>query len=173
MAFKPLVEQAEEGYTHAELPWADKWAQTAVNPAEPRQVHWVKLFDKGYMVVTFVYKAYVNKGTQQFTNLHEALQVWVSDKSRGAQLLCGLNKTGKPVLGLDEEKPQTRWICNEGVYVQVAQEPIAETLQRERVNPLLAGRGVQATAHVSAESEQSFPPSGVPVEASGRRRKAG
>ena len=173
MAFKAFIQEDSNAYECKELPWADHWARTVDNPSDPKQVHWCKHYPKGIMVVTFVYKAYVNKGTEQYAHLAEALEVLVSCKDKGAQMLCSLNKNSKPVLGVDEDKPLTHWIRSEDKFVQVANEPIAETLSREHSNPLLAGRGVQATASAEKYALDSKPIEDDQIARARRGRKAG
>lgn len=173
MAFKPISQQGESVTDHDELPWANVWRRTCVNPELPRLVHYVRKYDSGLMVVTYEFKAYVHVGTQQYTDLLEALQVWTDSKTSEPSLFCLVNKRGKPVLGIDEDKPNHRWVHSEDTYAQVTKGSVSQAKAGVRENPLLAGRGVQSTARMSEESVHTFPPQDVPVEASTRRRKAG
>lgn len=172
MAFKPITDQ-EGDSNDKDLPWANVWRKSNLDTAaDPRTVHTVRVYDTGIMVTTFEYKAYLHVGTQQYADLLEAVQVWVKEKSYGTPLLCSVNKAGKPILGLDEDQPKAYWHCTENLYVQVSKRPLEEQKKGKAVNPLLAGRGVPDTTPVREDVTSTSPASDVPVEASGRAKKA-
>jgi len=171
MAFKPLTEKGDSNFDIQDLPWGNVYVKKRKDYEDPRIIHCVKEYATGLMVVTYVYKAYLNVGEAGHTDLLEALQAWAIQKTFGTALLCVLNKRGKPSVGLDEDQPKTTWYHSEDTYTQVAKEPITETIQRERINPLLAGRGVPSTTLASEDAISLSPTSDVPVEASTKGKK--
>lgn len=172
MAFKPLTVKGDDSFDIQDLPWGNVYVKKSTDYEDPRIIHCIKKYDSGLMVVTYVYKAYLNVGENGYTDLLEAVQAWSVQKVFGTALLCVLNKRGKPSVGLDEDQPKTTWYHSEGTYTQVAKEPITKTLERERVNPLLAGRGVQGTTPASEDATSLSQASDVPVEASTKGKKA-
>lgn len=155
MAFKPLVQVESADDLIEQLPWGNKWVRHNEDYASPRDVYLCHQYDTGIMVVTLEYKAYIHEGSTLFAHLAEALSVWAKSKEPTNVLQVVLNKKGKAMVGLDEERVNHRWNYSEGRYTQVSKKSEAGKVKDTSSNPLLAGSGVRTIADKTASNTKS------------------
>jgi hypothetical protein len=155
MAFKPMVQVESADDLIEQLPWGNKWVRNNDDYAVPRDVYLCHQYDSGIMVVCLEYKAYIHEGSTLFAHLSEALSVWAKSKEATNVLQVVLNKKGKPMVGLDEERTNHRWNYSEGRFTQVSKKSEVGKEKGISSNPLLAGGGVRTTVEKTGSSTKS------------------
>lgn len=148
-----------------DLPWAKDYVKSGVPLREYYTVNEVYVTDKGGLLITNKFKAFLFKREKSYQYLTEALEVWVKDTTLRSHLVCRLVNNGKVALGLDEENDLCYWE-QEGDHYRRKSNSGDGSTSRPTPNPLLPPdmglRGVpQATTHGDTASQTKRKSRGV------------
>jgi hypothetical protein len=158
MGFHRLSPSVHDGDLHDRVQWANKWLKENVSSNDPFPIQYCILYGTGLMVVTKHYKAYLHEGSQDYEDMVEAITIFASEKQPEHMLYCELTKKAKPIILRNDEELCNYWHRTEDRFVQVFTPPLAETEEKPRENPLLAGRGVQGKSRAKKQAGDKVRP---------------
>lgn len=119
-----------------DLPWIKDWAKGSKSPSESMEVFTIYSGDKGLLLETGSYKAFIFRRESTYGFLIEALEQWISTKEEVAPLIIAATTKGKAQYGLHQEKPKVIWIFDENKYKSVRVDGKLSVI-KHKTNPFL------------------------------------
>lgn len=131
-----------------DLPWLKEYYATRVRAGDDRTYQLITAYDgeKGLLVQTTEFKAFLFRNSSDYRMVVEALTVWVSSKGFQRCLVVKPVSKSKIIFGLDDEIPRVFWHKEETRFYSVQEE---DALVGHATNPLLAPLPI--TPHSSEE----------------------
>jgi len=145
MTLKPFGNELtrEDSYS---LPWLEEYIKLTGDKEAIEVINGVTFSEKGAMVYTNRYKAFIRAQRSTYADLQEAMPAFVEAAKPLPVLFCSADRNKRPVLLQDDEKLSHRWFHSEGRYTQVITEGKQFPSAEKRVNPLLSCLGTGDTA---------------------------
>jgi len=120
-----------------DLPWLNEWLACNGEKDIDILVHDIVITQKGLMVITEEFKAFLFKDSAIYSFIKEALIAWV-DNAAIAFPLYACVENSKLTLGMDSDDKPVNWIFHNKVYTQKKGKQGGDGLQSP-VNPFLIG----------------------------------
>lgn len=126
----------ESPSTGDDLPWMKDYTPNPLYDLEGYDVMEIYPGDKGILLITSAFKAFIFKREKAYYYLLEALEVWESDPTIPCDLIIAHNQSGKVRLGVDENSPGIGWVRDGKRYVRKGKQHDTHPTET-RSNPLL------------------------------------
>ncbi len=126
----------ESPTTGDDLPWMKEYIPNPDYMLEGYEVEEVYPGDRGILLITAAFKAFLFKREKAYYFLLEALEVWVEDPTPPCNLIIKHQKSGKVVLGVDENSHSYTWVLDGKRYVRRGKQDGTHP-QETPSNPLL------------------------------------
>lgn len=119
-----------------DLPWVKDWAKGTNSPEIPKEVITIYSGDKGLLLETGEYKAFIFRRESTYGYLVEALEQWCKTKEEVCPLIIAATKKGKAQYGLHQDKPKVVWIFDGNKYSSVRVDGKLQAIP-QKSNPFL------------------------------------
>lgn len=127
---------SESNYDSEDLPWVKDWAKSTNEYADDNEVLKIYPGDKGLLIFTGRYKAFIFRKDSLHNYLVEALESWHTNKTSVSPLVAVSNVRGKVSYGLNHDKPKVSWAVTDGAYVSIRLDE-APRFPTKKSNPFL------------------------------------
>jgi len=159
------------GSSGEDLPWMKGFEPSPLWESEAYDVTDVYDTDKGFLVLTTHFKAFIFKREKMYEFLREALDLWVLDTTLPCCVVVEWNKSGKVRLGLDETDLLSYWV-REGNRFQVKSNTGGGKEPVPKPNPLLPPVGTNDRTGARTTSTGDTANANVQTERPRRAKKA-
>jgi len=123
--------------TDDELPWLKDYILSGEDYETPVKITECYLGLRGILILTNRWKGFLFKGSKTYTQLAEALDVYVTSKNGCYLLIARSNRAGKIALGLDKSTDMMYWVVEGTCFRQKSSIGDGQESDSNLTNPLL------------------------------------
>ena len=120
-----------------EVPWINEWYTITGIEHISVFVREIVATDKGFMVITPEFKAFLYKNSSIYAFLKEALEHWVKNESHNSPLFA-VAQLGKLHLAVDDEGVHSNWVKDGKKHIQKKASGTEDSSQVPISNPFLS-----------------------------------